>query len=101
DRVAALERRYARHRPAAEHTTGQLVVEGPPGKSRDLPVVRKVKDVGAVKWQNAPAPSSRVERVHERRPVALVRSRGSQRFAKGISRKVLEVLASLPALPRL
>src|SRR5262249_5098983 len=101
NRVAALEGRDAGHRPPTEHTTGQFVVEGPSGQSRYLPVVRKVEYVGAVKGQHAPAPAPCVERVHKRCAVAFVDRCSSQRFAKRVGCKVLEVPAGLPAQGRL
>src|SRR5262249_13171910 len=97
NRVTALEGRYAGHRPAAEYSPAQFVVERSPGKSRYLPVVRKVEDVGAVKWQHSPAPAPRVERVHKRRAVAFVGGCGSQCLAERVGSKVLEVLAGLAA----
>ena len=55
-------------------------------------VVREIKDVGAVKGQDAPASSPGIDRVSPRRSIGLIGRHSSQRFGEGIRSKVLEVL---------
>lgn len=91
DRDTALNRRDTRQLPAVEYRIREPVFEITTREFRQAPVVGEIEHVRTIERENSPASVSCIDRVGPCRSITLVGRHSSERFAKGVSGKVLEV----------